>query len=237
MRSRADAVPSQLVLPAIPELGAELELPAEEAHHAVRVCRVRAGERVQATDGNGVRALLEMIELRGAARARVVSRTSEPRTRDATVLCGAPEGQRADWLVEKLGELGIGRLVLIDSERAPWSAAESRLERLGRLAVAALRQSRRAWRVSIEGPTPLPDALAGLGGPAQRWLAEEGGAAPARPASEGLSVGAIGPAAGFSSAERGSFEACGFRAMSLSDGRLRTETAALAWAAWWSGGW
>ncbi len=232
MRSRADATPSFLLLPEIPEPGAELVLPADEAHYAARVCRVRAGERVQATDGRGALATLAVLDVRGGVRARVEGRAVEAPRRAAHVLCGAPEGRRADWLVEKLAELGVGTLTLVDAERARWPAA-ARPERLERLAAAALRQSRRRWRLAIEGPRPLAAALAALGD-GERWLADpEGERRPPVPGA-GRTVGAIGPAEGFSEAERTSLVGCGFRLIALADARLRCETAAIAWASWWA---
>ena len=49
-------------------------------------------------------------------------------------------------------------------------------------------------------------------------------------------MGAIGPAGGFTAGELERLRSVGFEPIRLSDGRLRTETAALAWAARWCGG-
>ncbi len=236
MRSRADATPSRVLLEALGEPGDTLELSGDEAHYVTRVCRVREDEIVSATDGAGGTATLRMLSVRGAVTARVESVERAVARRRACVLCGAPEGQRADWLVEKLAELGVGRLVLVDCERARWDAAAARLDRLERLAVAGLRQSRRCWRMRVEGPVGLDEAVRALPGEGERWLADESGGPPGRAGAEGLSTGAIGPAEGFSDAESTSLRSSGFRGIALSDARLRCETAAVAWAAWWSAG-
>ena len=47
-------------------------------------------------------------------------------------------------------------------------------------------------------------------------------------------IGLIGPSGGLDDGEREAALSAGILPVRLSDGRLRTETAALAWAAWWS---
>ncbi len=236
MPSRADAAPSFLYLPSLGEAGAEIALPDDEAHYVTRVCRARAGERLQATDGRGALAALTLLAVHGTVTVRVESIDRRSPRRSARVLCGVPEGQRADWLVEKLAELGIERLVLVDCARGSWPEAAPRLERLRRVAVAALRQSRRRWLMDTVAPVPLDEAIASVPPEATRWLAAESGTVPPRAASEGLAVGAIGPAAGFDPAETDAFALAGFAPIALADGRLRCETAAVAWAGWWAAG-
>jgi len=202
-----------------------------------RVCRARPGEHVEATDGRGALAVLRLTRVRGGVAAEVVSITRQEPGRGAWVLCGPPEGERADWLVEKLGELGILRFVPVDCDRASWKRARGRRARWGRLAVAALRQSRRLQLMALDEPIRLEQALADLPAEATLWLADASGAAPAREPSgaAGLAVGLVGPAGGLTDRERELALRKGFRPVCLSDARLRTETAALAWGAWWSG--
>jgi 16S rRNA (uracil1498-N3)-methyltransferase len=234
MRSRADGTPGRVLLATLAEPGAEIVLPDDESHYVTRVCRARPGETLTATDGRGGVARLRLLETRAAARARVEEVRREARGREAWLLCGAPEGPRADWLVEKLAELGVARLLPVDTARARWQGAHARPDRLRRVAEAGLRQSRRAWLLGIETVAGLDAALAGLPAGGSRWLADPDGIRPRGAASERVCVGAVGPAEGFTTAERASLEACGFAAMSLADGRLRCETAAIAWASWWA---
>ena len=141
----AEAAPALLYLPGLPGAGARVELAGPEAHYVARVCRARAGERLEATDGRGTRATLRLVEVRGVVAAEVESVQREPASRPCWVLCGAPEGERSDWLVEKLAELGVVRFQPVDTARASWRRAAGRRGRWERLAVAALRQSRRPF--------------------------------------------------------------------------------------------
>lgn len=235
----ADAAPALLYLPGLPEPGARFELAAADAHYVARVCRARVGERIEATDGRGARAALRLVEVHRGVTAELEAVTRAPALRQAWVLCGAPEGERADWLVEKLAELGVGRFLPVDTARGRWRAAGGRRARWERLAIAALRQSRRLHLMTVEEPLPLQQALSSLPPGSSRWLAEESGVMVGyRPPSTGREpeIGLVGPSVGLDAGEREAACIAGFQPLRLSDARLRTETAALAWAAWWSAG-
>ncbi len=220
----------------MPGVGGRFVLPEDESHYLTRVCRARAGDQVSATDGHGVLATLRIIEGGRSAKVEVERCERSARAREAWVLCGSPEGERGDWMIEKLAELGVAVLQPVDCERGGWERMKGRAERWRRLAVAALRQSRRRFLLEIRRPLPLAEALIGLPAEGGRWLGDAAGpsASAIAPADTGVSVGLLGPAAGFSATERDAVRHGGFSTICLSDSRLRTETAALAWACWWS---
>jgi 16S rRNA (uracil1498-N3)-methyltransferase len=236
MRSPAEATPGLVYVPDLQSAGATVTLSAPESHYVGRVCRARAGDRVTATDGRGRIANLRIAGVGARVSARVEVVDERERARRAWVLGGAPEGRRADWLVEKLAELGVERWQPLECERAGWGHQAGRAARWRRIAIAAMKQSRAAFLLEIADPLPLAQALRQLPTGATRWLARRDGAAlPGAPVS-GLSVAAVGPAAGFVSDEERAMVAEGFVPVRLAESRLRAETAALAWAAWWAGG-
>jgi 16S rRNA (uracil1498-N3)-methyltransferase len=232
----ADAAPGLLLLAELPSAGAKLRLSTEESHYVLRVCRARPGEIVSGTDGRGGLATLRVIE--GGARVTVEVETCDRRlpSRQAWVLVGAPEGERGDWMVEKLGELGVSVFQPVDCERGRWESKQERADRWQRLATAALRQSRRRFLLEVMPRKSLTEAMADVPAGAYRWLADPGGpAAGALTAPrEGIAVALVGPSTGLAAAERTLAESHGFQPICLSDGRLRAETAAVSWAAWWS---
>jgi 16S rRNA (uracil1498-N3)-methyltransferase len=250
MPSRADAAPSYVWAAAIPAAGSRIALDEQESHYVTKVCRVRAGESVTLTDGRGTRAQGVVIQLGEVVTLEMAEVEWQARERTATCLVGAPERGRADWMVEKLAELGVEYFLPIDTERSRWASSEVRLERWGRLARAALRQSRRCHEMDVHPPAGLAESI-GLTvtlrpaestrpaeEPGRRYLADSGGTPSGRliPQAAGRTVAVVGPAEGFSTDERNRLTSAGFVPISLSDGRLRTETAAIALAAWWSGG-
>lgn len=233
----AEAAPSLLLVEDLPGVGRRVTLPEDESHYLMRVCRARPGDRVSATDGRGALATLRMVEGGRAAVVEVEACDRAERTRVAWVLSGPPEGERGDWMIEKLAELGVAVFQPLDCERGGWERMKGRAERWRRLAVAALRQSRRRFLIEIREPLPVAGALAGLPPGPGRWLGDAAGAGAATmsPPGTGLAIGLIGPSGGLSVSERALVAAGGFSGICLSDSRLRTETAALAWACWWSG--
>lgn len=230
-----EATPSLLYAPDLGVLGSSVRLSSEEAHYVARVIRARVGDTADATDGRGALARLRFLSVGPEARAEVISVERAERRRRAWLWCGAPERGRADWLVEKLAELGVERFQPLACEGAPWPAGEARIERWNRLAIAALRQSRRSFLMEVRSPVSVEAALEAIERPASCWVGDPGG----RPAgadvhAAGLQILAIGPFGGFRARERGRLEAAEFAPICLADGRLRTETAALSMAAWWA---
>src|SRR5258708_38532927 len=121
MRSAADAAPSFLYLPDLAARTGAFTLAGDEARYLVRVVRVRSGERVTASDGAGLLATLVCECVRPDVVLRVEARAQTPAPPSTRLLCGAPEGERGDWLVEKLAELGVSELVPVETQRARWS--------------------------------------------------------------------------------------------------------------------
>ncbi len=191
---------------------------------------------VHATDGEGLVVTFEVLESRPEVRLRRVSSRVQPLTRELHLAVGAPQGERIDWLVEKAAELGATRLTPIESERAAWS--DWRLGRLERLAIAGLRQSFGAHLLRLDAPVALTDWLAALPLEGDRFEAARDGmsAAAHRAPAAGLSRIVIGPSSGFSSDERKLLSQEQFSPVAFAPGRLRTETAGVAAAAWWAAG-
>ncbi len=234
MPSAADAVPSFLYLTEPAAVGDTLVLEGDEGRYLSRVVRARPGDRVTASDGEGTLRTLEVLESRPEVHVRVLAIEPVPAPPAMQLWCGAPEGERGDWLVEKLAELGVTELLPVETERVRWPSPV-RLDRWERLTVAALRQSRAAWKLRVREPMALRDALTGEA-PVERWLADPGGT-PVHDhalAADTPVCGAVGPSSGFSDAERKWLSEQGFVLVSLAASRLRTETAALALASRWA---
>ena len=184
------------------------------AHHLFRVLRVRDGDVVTVTDGRG------RWRLCRAAGGEIVT-TGEATASDArlsrTVAFAIPKGDRPEWIVQKLTEIGVTRIVLLDTERSVvrWDAdrAERHLTKLRRVAVDAVEQSRGVWLPDIEGPCAAADVLPTMA------VAEPGG----RRLTRDDTALAIGPEGGWSPAELAASPA----RVELSATVLRVETAAL----------
>ena len=84
-------------------------------HHLNRVLRLRGGESVTVTNGNGEwRHCLWTgtgLEIAGEIH-------HEPAREDLEISVAIPKGDRLEWMVQKLVELGVDRIRLLTSERS-----------------------------------------------------------------------------------------------------------------------
>lgn len=177
-------------------------LTADDGHHLVRVLRLRSGAVVVAADGRGRwrRCVLDAAGPALVPDGPVIE--CPPPGPPVTVAFVPVKGDRPEWVVQKLTEVGVDRIVVLRSARSVvrWDrdgAQQSRaLDRLRRVAVAAAAQSRRPHLPVIDGVWEL-DALVRSVAPAAVGMAEPGGAPP----SLGVPVLAVGPEGGWSDEE------------------------------------
>lgn len=217
-------------------LGELIALEPEEAGH-IRALRLRVGDPVQLLDGAGRRSRgrIERVEKREITVRVEDTVLEEP---EKGVYIGLAVGVlgdkgRMEWLVEKSVELGVAALYPLRSLR---TEGFFNVERARRVAVAALKQSQRAWLPQIHGTlawSELADVAATYD---LLLLCHEQGAGRESLADLLRNLSGIkrvlilvGPEGGFSDAEiTEAGEVWGARLITLGKTRLRSETAALA---------
>jgi len=211
-----------------------VEVEGDEAHHAVAVRRLRAGEHLALTDGAGTTAIGE-VHATGKRRLTVelheVTHGPEPEPR-VTVVQALPKGDRGELAVEVLTEVGVATVV-------PWAAARSvavwrgeradtSLRRWRATAREAAKQSRRAWFPLVE-PMATTEAVCALLDRADLAVVLHEGATTALAAlpvpGRGSVVVVVGPEGGLTHDELAVFTATGAHAVRLGDEVLRTSTA------------
>ena len=214
--------------------GDRLTLDREESHHLLHVHRAAPGTPFVAVDGVGgtYECLLESSDRRVAVGA--IERRSSGQGElsvPITLVVGLPGAGPAETVVAHAVPLGALAIDFVACDRAGRQALESsRLERLSRVAVSALKQSRRSRLPAIRSSASLEAAIALLGdGP--RYVADPGTQSRIKSASgelQGSISLAVGPPGGFTDEEGGRLLEAGFRPISLGGSRLTTETAAIA---------
>lgn len=217
-----------------PDIALSPVLPESDSAHAVRVLRMQPGDPLQAVDGKGGIYSCRLLDANPRrAVVEVVSKTVEPQSwKGFITVAVAPtkHNDRMEWLVEKLTEIGVNRIVPVlcrHSERR-----EIKQERLVRTAVSAMKQSLKATLPEIVPMTPLAEVLAAIPDGTDRFVAYCDPAVERRDFSKTYRPGAdtfilIGPEGDFSPGEIESALNSGFIAVTLGEERLRTETAAL----------
>jgi 16S rRNA (uracil1498-N3)-methyltransferase len=216
-------------------------LPAGEAHHARDVLRLDERTPIELFDDAGQVARGELLFDSGRG-ACVAVQEIEPRDANVfhlTIAAAIPKGERADWMIEKLSELGVARFIPLATQRSVvLPGGTNKLQRWERIAIEAAKQSHRDGLMRIDKLQPLAEATVS---PPQRsappawYLSTEPGAAPISAMLQSFTAAElrlfIGPEGGWTDAERTAFDAAGLTAVRLTDTILRIETAAVAAAA------
>ncbi|HEX9682103.1 MAG TPA: RsmE family RNA methyltransferase [Acidimicrobiales bacterium] len=204
-------------------------LPERLDRHLRRARRLRLGAPVALTDGAG-RWQPHALTAEGAEPIGDVVDDGGGRPALAVGLC-ATKGERPAWAIQKLTELGVGRILIVEADRSVvrWDDGALAFDRLRRVAVEAVEQSRRVWVPEIDGPVRLESLLV-AGGVSGGVVLADGAGRPMGP-DDADSLILVGPEGGWSDAERAAAEAAGVPTITVGNGVLRTETAAVAVAA------
>lgn len=217
---RRAAATQIFVDPAVLDVQGIVDIDRDTEHHLERVLRLRDGEVVSVSDGAGRWRLA--VVLAGASGSLRLETRDEVRTVERhrppfTLATAIPKGDRLEWLVQKAVELGADTIQLLHAERSAvrWKPdrAAKNIDRLGRIALEASRQSRRVWLPAVLAPIDASEVISAMP------VAEPGGRSVA---STDNSL-AIGPEGGWSGAEL----EMASELVRLGSSVLRIETAAL----------
>ncbi len=221
-------------------------LSPEESLHGVKVLRLKKSDTVYVTDGKGTlcTALVEEPDPR-ACRLLItdVAENYGARSYHLHMAVAPPKNtDRFEWFVEKATEAGTDTITPLICDRSERKILKT--DRSRRVAIAALKQCKRAQMPDIREPISFDeflesDALKDTRPaiaccftdtpriPVTRWIAEVGAAATAELANPTRLTVLIGPEGDFSPQEIDAAIAGGCTPVDLGPAVLRTETAAL----------
>lgn len=211
----------------------------EEAHHALRVLRMRAGEECEVFNGfgQGVRARISYASGSHMQLDVLEELPPLPPVAGITLAFAIPKGPLVELIVQKAVELGVQRIIPLISERtivrlSP-QEAEAKAEKWRRTVLEACKQCGVRDLPVLEAPQPYAAFLQRGDMPTLRvQCAIVPQAKPlrqvleaARAAGQQQIVLLIGPEGDFSPAEYAAAEAAGYEPTSLGPIILRVETA------------
>ena len=211
---------------------------AQETRHLVRVLRLRPGAVVQAVDGQGSEFTVRLESLQGReAVGRILSR-SDRRTESPlaiTLAQGIPKGEKMEWIVKTVTELGAASVVPLVTERTivrlpPWRW-RSRQRRWQRVAKEAAKQCGRSVIPAVEPVRTLDEFIVERVAAELAvclWEGERQGLRDILDSIRGVPASVlivVGPEGGLAVHEVERLRASGFRTAGLGPRILRTETA------------
>lgn len=218
----------------------ELELRGDDHRYLARVLRLAAGADVELFDGDGRVATARVVAVTERATRLAVAAPRPAPDRvgpELRVLLPLIKGDRTEWAIQKLVELGVDHVTPIATERGvvrvPADRAEARRARFEAVARGAARQCGRATVPVVAPIAALADAIAARPPGALAVVAWEGererplrAALPADPPEAVVVL--VGPEGGLTDDELAAAQASGFVPVGLGPRVLRAETAAVA---------
>jgi 16S rRNA (uracil1498-N3)-methyltransferase len=216
-------------------VGAVVQVDGAEGRHAATVKRIGGGEQVVVSDGagRGVRGpVIATTKSSISVRVEELLSAPEPAVR-ITVAQALAKGDRSDIALEMITELGADRIV-------PWQAARSIVRWTGERAdkshakwVSTVRESTkqsRRLRIPVVEPVAGTRRLAAMVAEHDLTLVLHEEATTRLPEIDLPGTGSVmiivGPEGGIAPEELQAFTEAGGRPVSISDGVLRTSTAA-----------
>lgn len=207
-------------------------LSEEESKHAIKVLRLNVGDEVQLVDGRGgfyTAQIKDAHPKRTILQIMSVIQQFNKRNHYLHIAIAPTKNiERLEWFLEKATEIGIDEISLIICQRS--ERKEVKTDRLNKIITSAIKQSIKAYHPILNEPGPLAKLLSrDFGG--QKFIAhcDVGDKVNLReiitPRSKYLIL--IGPEGDFTPKEIEEALNNGYKAITLGDSRLRTETAAL----------
>lgn len=215
----------------------EVVLDRAESHHLAVVCRLRLDDAVCLFNGDGHEypARITTLERRQVVLA-VEAVATPPRELGFRLEVAAPlpKGDRAQFLVEKLTELGATTFVPLRTRRSIVHPRDSKGEKLERWVIEASKQCGRNVLMKVAPLADWENYCRNDKLPSRRLLAHPGGNTRTgrREDRETRDVAiAVGPEGGFEDEEVECGRGAGWSAVDLGPRILRVETAAIMLAA------
>jgi 16S rRNA (uracil1498-N3)-methyltransferase len=145
--------------------GETLRLDGSEAHHALRVLRLKHGELVAVLDGIGNEFICTVNDCgRNAITLSISLKNFVPAPACAiTLLQAVPKGKIIESIIQKSVELGARRIVPILSGRVVTQLdgenAEHKRDKWQNVAIEAIKQCGAAWLPKVETPVTIGQFL------------------------------------------------------------------------------
>jgi len=218
--------------PDIDPANAHYFLNEEESKHCIRVLRLEKGNEVQLIDGKGglYTAVIHDAHPKRTILQIISTITAFNKRNHYLHIAMAPTKniERMEWFLEKATEIGIDEITPIICQRS--ERKEVKTDRLNKIITAAIKQSIKAYHPVLNEPVSYKQFIAkSFNG--QKFIAHcentEKTDLKAELISNGSYLILIGPEGDFAPDEINDAIQNNFKAITLGNSRLRTETAAL----------
>ncbi|MBO9620075.1 MAG: 16S rRNA (uracil(1498)-N(3))-methyltransferase [Niabella sp.] len=212
-------------------------LDENNSRHVVQVLRMETGERLHLTDGRGhlLTAVISNPHKKQCEVAIEHAAFVPPAQPSITIAMALLKNtSRFEWFLEKATEIGVHAILPLITDRT--EKIKTKTDRLQQILVSALLQSRQVWLPQMPEPLKFADFIKNpeWQGAPQKFIAhclehERVSLRDQVIATDTIIL--IGPEGDFTTSEIGGALEQGYRAVTLGNTRLRSETAGIAAAA------
>ncbi len=212
-----------------PNIGSSLELPEEEAKHAIKVLRMNRGQEFMAIDGKGGLYHCKISSISGKQCAfEIIDKEVSPPLHPHVHIAIAPtkNNDRFEWFLEKACEIGISKITPILCEQSERKVIKR--DRFDRILVSAMKQSKQMHLPQLDDLCRFSDFISEHkhGFIAHCEDMEKSELRSSYNTGDDVLI-LIGPEGDFSPNEIELALKTGFKSVSLGNSRLRTETAGI----------
>lgn len=203
-----------------------------EAHHLAVVCRVHPNDPICLFNGDGNQypaSVTEVSKHQVIVQVEAVENPVRELGFRLEVAAPLPKGDRSQFLLEKLTELGVTSFVPLHTRRSVINPGANRLDKLERHVIEASKQCGRNVLMSVAPVQDWHNYCQCNTLPVHRFLADPG-TPPGKVAVGQDRAVAVGPEGGFTPEEIEAGRAVGWQLIGLGPRILRVETAALVLA-------
>lgn len=212
------------------------ELEGAEAHHLANVSRLRAGDRVILFNGDGCEYGATIQNVAKKHVTLIIDASARPlreRPFQLHLAVPLPKGDRGQFLIEKLTEIGVTSYTPLQTARSVVHPSDAKMEKLERYVIEASKQCGRNKLMTIEPLAKWADYVSQANHSSLKWLAHPGGISLDgfcnAIAGKDVTI-AVGPEGGWTKEEVDQAREQGWQVVDLGPRILRVETAALALA-------
>jgi 16S rRNA (uracil1498-N3)-methyltransferase len=207
------------------------ELDEVSSKHVVQVLRMKVGDQLQLTDGQGSLLTSELIgDHKKHCSVKVVEfvKKDRPKIHNTIAISLTKNNSRFEWFLEKATELGISEIIPLICHRT--EKQHFRLDRMKNILVSAMLQSQQCWLPQLHEPTKFNNTCDRLAD--QKFIAhciesEKRDLSDMINESLGSRIILIGPEGDFTKDEIQQAVDHHFIPVALGETRLRTETAGM----------
>ncbi|MGN8225879.1 RsmE family RNA methyltransferase [Gracilimonas sp. BCB1] len=206
-----------------------LELVDQEATHASKVLRFKAGDELYASDGKGnvYKAQVSSISKKSVfANILETHSETEPTNKKVLVFGAIKKRDRLEFAVEKAVELGAWEICIFNADHSERSRINE--DRMQSIVLSAFKQSKRRWLPEVTYQSSLDEVLEYYTNYHTIMAHVEADAHHPESLSHDKNLLLVGPEGGFSEREVELAKKKNTQMISLGKNRLRAETAALA---------